>query len=118
MFLLRLGSLDELGMTFFWDFHKVPFTCRSRMFQSGIQNYSPPPRYPRIPLHQLYSLRLTRISGQLRNLPMQEITEETAIYYIGETAITNGETLIFTINITPEGEGTQTLRYMQQFFAD
>ena len=60
----------------------------------------------------------TNLSGQLRNLTMQEITEETAIYYIGETAITNGETLIFTINITPEGEGTQTLRYMQQFFAD
>lgn len=58
------------------------------------------------------------LSGQLRNLTMRPIEEETAIYYIGETAITNGETLIFTINITPEGEGTQTLRYMQQFFVD
>jgi hypothetical protein len=60
----------------------------------------------------------TNLSGQLRNLTMREIAEESAIYYIGETAITNAETLIFTINITPEGEGTQTLRYMQQFFID
>jgi hypothetical protein len=60
----------------------------------------------------------TNLSGQLRNLMMRPIEEDTAIYYIGETAITNGETLIFTINITPEGEGTQSLRYMQQFFVD
>ncbi len=60
----------------------------------------------------------SNLSGQLRNLTMREIEEPPAIYYIGETAITNGETLIFTINIAPEGESPQTLRYMQQFFVD
>lgn len=60
----------------------------------------------------------TNLSGQLRNLSMREIAEETAVYYIGETAISDGETLIFTIDITPEGQGTQTVRYMQQFFVD
>lgn len=60
----------------------------------------------------------TNLSGQIRSLTMREIEEETAIYYIGETPITNAETLIFTISITPEGEGTQTVRYMQQFFVD
>ncbi|MGD2166470.1 MAG: DUF4426 domain-containing protein [Gammaproteobacteria bacterium] len=64
------------------------------------------------------SVSATNLSGQLRTLTMREIVEESAIYYIGETAITNGETLIFTINITPEGESAQTLRFMQQFFAD
>jgi hypothetical protein len=64
------------------------------------------------------SVSATNLSGQLRNLTMREIVEEAAIYYIGETAVTDGETLIFTINITPEGEPTQTVRYMQQFFVD
>lgn len=60
----------------------------------------------------------SNLSAQIRNLTMREIVEDTAIYYIGETAITNAETLIFTITIAPEGQGTQTLRYMQQFFVD
>ena len=64
------------------------------------------------------SVSATNLSGQLRNLTMREIVEESAIYYIGETAVTNGETLIFAINITPEGEATQSVRYMQQFFVD
>lgn len=64
------------------------------------------------------SVSATNLSGQLRNLTMRDVVEESAIYYIGETAITNAETLIFTINVTPEGESTQTVRYMQQFFVD
>ena len=60
----------------------------------------------------------TNLSGQLRNLTMREIAEESAIYYIGETAVTNAETLIFSISITPEGESMQTVRFMQQFFVD
>jgi hypothetical protein len=64
------------------------------------------------------SVSATNLSGQLRNLAMREVVEESAIYYIGETAVTNGETLIFTITITPEGEAPQTVRYMQQFFVD
>ncbi|HMB72057.1 MAG TPA: DUF4426 domain-containing protein [Gammaproteobacteria bacterium] len=58
------------------------------------------------------------LSGQVRNLTMREIAEGSAIYYIGETAVSNAETLVFTISVTPEGESTQTLRYMQQFFID
>ena len=64
------------------------------------------------------SVSATNLSDQLRNLTMREIVEDDAIYYIGETAVTDGETLIFTISVTPEGEGTQTIRYMQQFFVD
>lgn len=58
------------------------------------------------------------LSGQIRGITMREIAEGDAVYYIGETAITNAETLTFTIDITPEGESPQTLRYMQQFFID
>ena len=61
----------------------------------------------------------TNLSGQLRNLTMREVTESDAVYYIGETMISNAETLVFTIQVTPEGsDQTQTIRYMKQFFVD
>lgn len=61
----------------------------------------------------------TNLSAQLRNLSIREIADNDAVYYIAETAITNAETLVFTINVTPEGsDETETIRYMQQFFID
>ena len=61
----------------------------------------------------------TNLTGQLRNLTIREHAEGGAIYYIGETVITNAETLIFTIQVTPENTNqTHTVRYMKQFFVD
>lgn len=61
----------------------------------------------------------TNLTGQVRSLTMREIMEGDAIYYIGETVITNAETLVFTIEVTPEGSSqSHTLRYMRQFFID
>lgn len=61
----------------------------------------------------------TNLTGQLRNLTIREINEGEGIYYIGETVITNAETLVFTIQVTPEGSTqSHTIRYMKQFFID
>ena len=59
------------------------------------------------------------LTGQLKNIAMREIREDTAIYYIGETAIIDAETLIFTVEATPTGEGEPfTVRFQKQFFLD
>jgi len=59
------------------------------------------------------------LTGQLRNLPTNEIREENAIYYIAETQIVNGETLIFTVEATPEGQTEPfVVRFRKQFFVD
>lgn len=59
------------------------------------------------------------LTGQFRKIPMREIREQDAIYYIGETAITNAETLIFTIDVTPINDPSRyTVRFMKQFFVD
>ena len=72
-----------------------------------------------VPVTSTVSASATNLSGQLRNLTMREITEGDGIYYIGETVITNAETLVFTIQVRPEGSGqNHTLRYMRQFFVD
>jgi hypothetical protein len=59
------------------------------------------------------------LNGQLRNINLREIKEGTAVYYIGETSITDGETLIFTVDATPINEASRfTVRFMKQFFVD
>lgn len=59
------------------------------------------------------------LTGQLRNLSFREIREGTAIYYISEMPITDGETLIFSIDVTPINESSRfSVRYKRQFFVD
>ena len=59
------------------------------------------------------------LTGQLKNIPIREINEGDAIYYIGETTVADAETLIFTVNATPEDEADPlTVRFQKQFFAD
>lgn len=59
------------------------------------------------------------LTGQLRNLQVREIREGEAIYYIAETAIVNGESLIFTVEAIPES-ATEPLKvsFQKQFFVD
>ncbi len=61
----------------------------------------------------------TNLTGQLKNMTLREIVEGDAVYYVGVVSITNAETLIFSIQITPEGEpDTHSIRYMKQFYID
>ena len=57
------------------------------------------------------------LTGQFRNLDVREIREGEAIYYIAETDIVNAESLIFTVEATPESE-TEPMRvsFQKQFF--
>ena len=55
--------------------------------------------------------------GQVRNIPMREIREGSAVYYIGDFLVENREVVDFTIQVTPEGEvKTHTAAIQQQFF--
>lgn len=65
------------------------------------------------------SVGANNLTGQLKNITVREIREGEAIYYIGECNITNRETLIFTIDVTPINEASSfSVRYMKQFFVD
>lgn len=62
------------------------------------------------------NVRVSNLTGQLKNMELRQITEGEAIYYIGDLAVANGEVLVFDIEVTPTGE-TEALsvRYQQQF---
>ena len=59
------------------------------------------------------------LTGQLKNIPVREIDEGDAIYYIGETTVADAETLVFTVAVTPSDEPDPlTVRFQKQFFVD
>lgn len=59
----------------------------------------------------------SNLTGQLKQLDFKEITEGTAIYYLADTKISDGEFLKFEIKIIPEGEDRAArLRFNKRFF--
>jgi len=57
------------------------------------------------------AVQTTNLANQVKDLTLREIVEGDgeAIYYVGDTAVANGETLVFDIEATPEG-GTPSPR--------
>jgi len=46
----------------------------------------------------------TNLNNQLREVEFREVKEEGAIYYLAELPVNNGETLNFSLDVTPEGK--------------
>ena len=64
-------------------------------------------------------VKTVNLTGQLKSVTMRRIDEQDAIYYIGETAVANRETLVFDIGVKPEGEERATsVRFKRQFYTD
>ena len=59
----------------------------------------------------------SNLTGQLKKLDFKTIKEGTAIYYIAETKISDGEFLKFDIKVIPDGETRPArLRFDKRFF--
>jgi hypothetical protein len=61
------------------------------------------------------AVQTRNLADQLKDLTLREIVEGDgeAIYYVGDTPVANGETLVFDIQATPEG-GTPSPRVKLQ----
>jgi hypothetical protein len=65
------------------------------------------------------SVKTRNLTQQLKSVELRPITEQDAIYYIGETKVANRETLIFEISVQPEGAGRRSeIRFQRQFYTD
>ena len=61
--------------------------------------------------------RATNLTGQSRDIPMREVKDGDAIYYIGDFRVANQETLNFSLEVTPAGEPKAHPAHLsQQFF--
>ena len=63
--------------------------------------------------------KATNIRGQMISIPMRQVLEADAIYYIGEFRIADQETLNFDLQVQPQGESRfYKAKLSQQFFID
>lgn len=57
------------------------------------------------------------LRGQIRNIPVREVREEQAVYYLGDFLVENREQVTFSIEARPEGsDRTFHATLEQQFF--
>lgn len=71
------------------------------------------------PVPAQVEVQTVELTGQRNRLPMREVTDQDAYYYLGEFSVRDGETRNFVIDVRPEGSGeTYTMRMQQQFFTD
>lgn len=64
-------------------------------------------------------VKARNLTGQLKNVSMRRVDDQKAIYYIGETAVANRETLVFDLNITPQDvPSPYAVRFKRQFYTD
>jgi len=75
-----------------------------------------------VPVSGTVTVKTVNLTGQLKSVTMRKIEEPGdggAIYYIGETPVANRETLVFEINVTPEGEDSASgVKFKRQFYTD
>lgn len=58
-------------------------------------------------------------TGQVKDSNLREVREGESVYYIADFAVANGETLVFTLEITPAGENTRhSVRFTRTFYGD
>lgn len=63
------------------------------------------------------SASVNNLTGQAKNLTLREVQAGSAVYYIGDVAVANGETLIFNVDATPINETSRfSVRFSQQFY--
>lgn len=71
------------------------------------------------PVNGQIDIVANNLTGQVKNLALRRIQENAAIYYIGDVQVAHAETLVFNLNVKPEGaEGTFPVRFTRQFFSD
>ena len=72
---------------------------------------------PGQPVHAFVEVTGTNLAGQYRRIPVREVREGNAIYYIGEFGVTHEETVRFDVQARPQGSpDTLKLEFSQDFY--
>jgi hypothetical protein len=57
------------------------------------------------------------VRSTIREIPMREVREGDAVYYLGEFPVEHAETLTFTIDVRPQGEAaSHTATLSREFY--
>lgn len=74
----------------------------------------------REPAEARITAEATNLTGQRRAIPLRQVNDQGAIYYIGQFRIHDEETLNFNLQVQPDGHDGAPfeLQFRQQFFTD
>lgn len=74
------------------------------------------------PVEADVDVEASNLTGQTKDVRIRKVVEEgdyEATYYIAEINVTDGETLIFDVNVTPQGsDETFNVTFKQQFYTN
>lgn len=74
---------------------------------------------PGIPVPGSVTAQAVNLTGQFKDLTLREVREGEAIYYIGDVAVAGEETLVFTVDATPENTTTPlSVKFQRQFIGE
>jgi len=68
------------------------------------------------PVAAKLTVYVTNLNQQLAEVPMREVREGTAVYYLGEFRVAPPDTLMFTASVETEGEPKREIRFTQKFY--
>jgi hypothetical protein len=68
------------------------------------------------PVAARLKVHVTNLNQQLAEVPMREVREGNAVYYLGEFRIAPPDTLAFTASVETEGEPRREIRFSQSFY--
>jgi hypothetical protein len=70
-----------------------------------------------MPVSANVSMTASNLTGQLKNTELAEIVDGASIYYIGQTAVDDRETINFDFDVQPAGSDQALLiRFTHQFY--
>ena len=69
-----------------------------------------------VPVKAEVRAKATNLTGQLKNISLKEVTDDSSVYYISQFHVADKEVMDFTIQVKPEGKGPYTVKFRQQFF--
>lgn len=71
------------------------------------------------PVPGAVTVQVANLNGQIKDFTLREIREGEAVYYIADIPVSNGEQLVFTVNVTPVNETNRySFRFTRQFYGE
>jgi len=62
---------------------------------------------------------IVNLTGQKSRIPMREIKDKDAVYYMGEFPVYNRQTINFEIQVKPQGEAeSHSVKMSQEFYTE
>ena len=71
-----------------------------------------------VPMRANVKVNAVNLTAQAIDIPLREVKERQAIYYLGTFRLADHETLKFSVDVTPDGGTAQKFDFSKTFYND